>query len=189
MNFFKLFLLVSPISIFSQELLKCNNNINYILKNTENQYISLKIEGEVEQLKNPQVFVLNQKTILQLLLNDSKNYTEQGNDDLTIMATYVLSEGKYFSSIFKKKIDLAIFPEELNEGKKAIYWYFSLPESATADSKIKALKSVFITSVNGTVITTIGTTQFENQSIEEIRKQLVDFSKNIKIDNKKEICN
>ena len=186
MKLIKFLFVIIPISIFSQELVKCEDNVNYIVKNFNGSFIKIKTTEEVKQLDNPQIFVLNENIIIQLLLNDSKNYKNYGKDDLSVMASYVLSEGEYFSSIFKKKVDLTILPEELNNDKKAIFWSFDIPENANA--KIKALKSVFITSINEHVITTIGTTQFENQKIEDIKKQLIELSKNISLSKTKEIC-
>ena len=106
------------------------------------------------------------------------------------MASYVLSEGDYFSSLFKEKIELAIFPKDINKNKKALFWYFNVPKLVSSDSKneLNALKSVFITSLNGNTIITIGTTQFENQKIKDIENHLFELIKTIKISKSKKVC-
>ena len=78
----------------------------------------------------------------------------------------------------------------MSDTKKAIFWHFSLPENTTSTSnnEIKALKSVFITSVKNDKIITIATTQFENQKLENIEKFLVDLTKTIELKNNKEFC-
>ena len=190
MKFIKILLLFFPIFSFSQELIKCNDSINYIVKNFDTENYAIEIKGNIEQLKNPKVFLLNNITIIQLLTNETKDYTKYGNDELSIMASYVIKEGEYFSGAFKKKVDLAIIPENLSDTKKAIFWHFSLPENTTSTSnnEIKALKSVFITSVKNDKIITIATTQFENQKLENIEKFLVDLTKTIELKNNKEFC-
>ena len=97
MKLIKFLFVIIPMSIFSQELVKCEDNVNYIVKNFNGNFIKIKTTEEVKQLDNPQIFVLNENIIIQLLLNESKNYKNYGKDDLSVMASYVLNEGEYFS--------------------------------------------------------------------------------------------
>jgi hypothetical protein len=190
MKLIKIFLFFLPIFSFSQEIIKCNDSINFIVKDFGSENYGIKVKGNVEQLQNPKVFLLNKISIIQLLTNEVKEYSKYGNDELSVMASYIMSEGEYFSNSFKKKVDLAMIPENLTETKKAIFWHFSLPENVTSTSKneLKALKSVFITSVKNDKIITIATTQFENQKLENIEKFLVYLTKSIDVKNNKDFC-
>ena len=182
--------LILPISLFSQEIIRCGDSANYVVKNIGSENITIKIIGEIKQLQNPQVFLLNKTTIIQLLINDKKDYSKYGNDELSILTSYIMSEGEYFSAAFKNKLDLAMIPENLNGTRKAIFWHLSLPPNITSnsDNKLKALKSVFISSVKNDRIITIATTQFDNQKLENIEKHLVELTKTIEIKNNSEIC-
>lgn len=190
MRLIKILFLVLPNLFFSQEIIKCNDSVNFIVKNIGSENYAVKVTGNIKQLQNPQVFVLNEISIIQFLINNTKNYSQNGNDELSIMASYIMSEGKYFSGLFKEQVNLEIFPENLTNIKKAVFWYFSLPLSVQSNSKneSKALKNVFITSVKNDEIITIGTTQFENQKLENIEKLLVDLTKNIEVRTDKEFC-
>ena len=65
-------ILLLPLSIFSQELIRCKDSLNYIVKEIDSKYVSLKINGKIRQLENPQVFLVNENTIIQLIVNSSK---------------------------------------------------------------------------------------------------------------------
>ncbi len=190
MKSIKFFFLIFPFFLFSQELLKCNDSINYIVKNLNSKNIAIKIEGKIRQLENPQIFLLNDDTIIQLLTNETKDYLENGKEEIPIIATYVLKEAEYFSELFKEKINLAMLPEDLLETKKALFWHFNLPQNTKSkeSNELKALKSVFISLVENDEIITIGTTQFENQKLENIEKILIDLAKNVKVNNNKNFC-
>lgn len=172
------FLLIIPILTFSQEIIKCKDSTNFILNKIDNEYLSIKIKGNIDKTENPKVLVLNDNIIIQTLINKKKQYNENGDDEITILATYVLNEGNYFSSIFKKKVDLAIFPVDLEYSKKAIFWHFDLPKNKSKND-IEATKSVFISIVKNDHIYTIGTTLFQNQKLEKLEKLLISLIKTV----------
>ncbi len=179
MKILKGLLLIIPVLTFSQEVIKCKDSTNFILNKIDKEYLSIKVKGNIDKTENPKVLVLNGNIIIQTLINKKKDNNENGNDEIAILATYVLKEGNYYSSIFEKKVDLAIFPVDLENSKKALFWHFDLPKNKSKNDDVDATKSVFISIVKNENIYTIGTTLFQNQKLEVLEKLLISLIKTV----------
>jgi hypothetical protein len=120
---------------------------------------------------------------LQSLLVNKQDYTSNGNADIPILSSYIIKETEYFTGVFKERLNLMMEPVELSKDKKAVIWYFDFPEKVQKQvqpGQTPAVKQVSISLVVGDFVYSIGTTQFKDQSFDDLKKLLAESIKTIK---------
>ena len=171
-----LFLIVLPVFTTAQDLLRCNDSISFYVNQKDNYYCMIKLTGKVQNTENDRVFVINNNT-LQAMLVDKDSYLGDGTADIPVLSNYILSEMEYFSGLYKEKLYVTMIPVDGPGDRKAIVWYFDIPENARpqeTENTSPAVKIVSVSMVTERYIYSIGTTQFKDQSFDELQKLLTD---------------
>ena len=169
-------------SIFSQKLIKCNDSISFVGISKNGFHTFLKLHGEISVTENKRVFNVNNFAIQSLLI-DKFNYKSNENGDIPILVNYITKETEYFTTIYKSRLDLQLVPIDINSEKKAVLWFFDIPEKfkENIDNKIdKADHQVFISMITENYIYSIASTKFENQSYELIKEMIINQIKSLK---------
>lgn len=189
----KILILISLIIIkvgYTQEIIKCNNNLNFLYLAQNDFHSYMKIQGQIKETENKQVFTLNNFPIQTLLIYKNTIHTK-GDKNLETLVTYILNEVEYLTGVYKEKLKLKLDPIELADGKKAVLWSFDVPESfkKNIQSTVKVDKQVFISRITGEFIYSIASSQFSNQKFEKIKDILIKLIRNIEYGKVKEIAN
>ncbi|APG65395.1 hypothetical protein LPB136_08530 [Tenacibaculum todarodis] len=186
-----LIIFLSTLFSYSQEFIKCKDSINYLYIKNNNYHSYLKVEGKLEKTENPKVFKLGDY-ILQTLLIEKNKFNKGKDNEIEIIVNYILKESEYLTSVYKSKLDLNFVPIELEKNKKAVLWFFKIPEEfkKNINEPIKAERQVFVSRLTEEFIYSIASTQFENQSFEKIKEILGELIKSVEYGKvKEEICN
>jgi len=173
-----LFLLsICSITAWAQTRVKCDATTSFVIHQKENFYCHIKLVGEIHDTGDSRVIGFK-NYVLQTLIAGKGAYLSKGTEDIPVLTNYMISETQYFTSQFKEKLNLMAIPVQITKDKKAVIWYFDLPESVQKQAgpgETPAIKQVSISIVAGDFIYSIGTTQFKNQSFEEIQKMLTEL--------------
>lgn len=178
-------LLLIPVLGSAQGLIKCNDTTSFFVNQKENFYCYIKLAGKVSETANSRVIVVNNYA-LQSLLIKKENYMSNGKDDIPILTNYMISETQYFTGIYKEKLSLMMVPVEISKEKKAVIWYFDIPDNfqkQVQPGETPAVKQVSISIVIGDFVYSIGTTQFKGQSFDDLKKLLSDLILTINYQN------
>lgn len=175
-----LLLLLIPVIGSAQSLIKCNDSTSFYVHQKDDFYCYIKLTGKLSESGNSSVVVINGNALQSLLIN-KQNYLLNGIDDISILKTYMVSETKYYTGIFKEKLNLMMALVEISKDKKAIIWYFDIPDNLQKQQvqqvqpeMIPAVKQVFISIVVGDFVYSIVTTQFKGRSFDDLKKLLLD---------------
>jgi hypothetical protein len=175
-----LFLLI-PIICSAQTIIKCNDSTCFSINQTENYYCYVMLIGTIQKTENARVIAFNNYALQSLLLN-KKEYTTNDNDDIAILTNYMLSETQYFTGVYKEKLNLMMIPIEISNNKKAVLWYFDVPKKSqnqVQKPSQPAVKQVFVSTITGDFIYTMGTTLFKNQSFDNLQTTLTKLIQSI----------
>ena len=175
-----LFLLI-PIMGNAQNLIRCNDSISYFVNQNENFYCSIKLKGKVSMTSLNKVIFFDSQS-LQALLIEEKYYLLNGKEDTAILKNYIISESNFYAKSFKEDIKTMMIPVEISEYKKALIWYFDIPENIIKQGNprpIYGIKQVFISVIVDNYIYSIATTQFNNQNLDTILKLLTNLTRTI----------
>ena len=184
----QILLLIIPIIGSAQSLIKCNDEISFFVNQNDNFYCHIKLNGKVgkvDEIGNQTVINFNDYALQTLLLN-KQNYISDGEDDIAILTNYIIGETQYFTSIFKEKLDLMMIPVEISKDKKAVIWYFDIPDKIQKQIQSEdtpAVKQVSISITVGNFVYSIGTTLFKGQSFDDLQKLLSDLVMTIEYNN------
>lgn len=177
-NWILLAILILPVVTSAQNLIYCNDSLTYFINKKDSVNLCIELNGRVSKTEHEKV--VNYKNYpIQTVTAYKKNYLTKGNDEISILVDYIMSETRYFSNLFEKRLELEIIPFELNKNKKALIWNFDIPQKTHGKmqpGEHKAIKQIQISVVDEEYIFSIGTTQFENQEykdLEDLLKELI----------------
>ncbi|MCF8298264.1 MAG: hypothetical protein K9J13_12025 [Saprospiraceae bacterium] len=177
----QLLFLIIPVIGSAQNLIKCNDSTFYFINQKENYYCYVELIGDIQETENNKVISFNNYAMQSLLLNKI-DYKTNDNDDIAILTNYMLSETEYYSGLYKEKLYLMMIPIEISKNKKAVIWYFDVPkkiQDLTQEPSQPAVKQVFVSVISRDFIYSIGTTQFKDQSFDNLQIALTRLIKSI----------
>lgn len=173
-----LILCILPMLINAQKLVKCNNSIAYFIKTKYDANFYIKLVGKSAESENVNVITYNDYAV-QTLIAKKQDYQSNGKEETPILTNYIMGETKYFTQLYKAKLNLTMEPYVVSDVKKAILWYFDIPAKIQQQAMggSPAIRQLSISIVMGDYIFSIGTTQFKDQSLESVKKVLTDLIK------------
>ena len=163
----------------AQNLIKCGDSTSFFINQKENFYCFIKLTGNVIGTTNNKVIFYNNH-MLQTLLVNKQNYLSRGNDDILVLTTYMISETQYQINIYQEPLKLEVTKVQISKDKDALIWYYDIPDKIQKQVQLgetPAVRQVSISIVVGDFIYSIGSTQFKNQSYDELKKLLSDLIK------------
>lgn len=154
----------------AQEIVECPTKTFWYIPGTGATNYSLLLPAKPKTTDHPQVIMLN-NSLMQYLLVSTKEFIKAGedNDEVDLLVRYVTYESQYMADTYKGDFNMQLQMEQLPNGKKALYWYFDVPNSGKDEAK----RQHFIEVITGDTIFGLAATQFEGQEPETIRKSLV----------------
>jgi|GEM_PF-4675228 len=169
-----LLLLFIAISVNAQQLYRCDEKKTYWALERDSVCFSVTINGEAEPFPGqPKLVVIDKTNVLQYVINPIAPYMEglEPADSATFkpIIAYAQSEAGYMSEQYHTQLQLHM--ENASVGnKKILLWYYDSPASAGGNAKAQLYATIII----GDRIVGLGTTQFEGQSFEQVKKVLLD---------------
>ena len=188
-----LLILLLPFTIFSQEIVKCNDSLNFIVFKFENDFITFKTDEKIELMHSSGSFHLNDNFLFSIKIVPILNNDEKSNDELSILTDYATTVIEKSTKNLKELLKLYKIPIEINNYQTALFWHFKLPENLRVEVekkgfKLKELKVVYLSTTIENSIVNIETILMKNENIEEIKSLFLDIMKTIKLTKTKNVC-
>lgn len=160
----------------AQQLFHCDTTFSYWTFVKDSSFFSIKITGNVKPTNNKNVVSVN-GNVLQNVITEKNIFVkkDEENTEMKIIIRYILSEGEYFTSVFKQKVNLQMMKAPLGENF-AIVWFFDMPAGHNKEVK----RQVFATILSGDKIFGLNSSQFNNQKFETVRDFLMDIISTLK---------
>lgn len=173
------FLLI-PADSFAAKVKLCTESSGYFAVGEGETWSYIKLDGRIKTFEDER-FVESNGHPLQILLN-RKSRQERGKDDLAVLGDHVSSEARYYARALDADLDVQMAQFDLPRGRKGVVWYFAIPEKVRRDSsETSAVKQVFASVVLSEFILSLASSQFKNQTLEEVRKNLTGLIKTGKL--------
>lgn len=153
-----------------QSLVRCNDKVTYWVIPDGNDYYTVKLKGDIDLSHQHDILNVDEKA-LQYILLDTSHYTTKKNDDESILLSYLAEETIYLRSKFKNP-SLNVYEEiiPLNKEKKAVFWYFELPEGKNKEVTAQLFAHVIV----GKRIFGLGSPLFAGEDFDALRVFLLE---------------
>jgi len=170
-----LFILITLATI-GQKLNTCSIKRAYWTFDKSGSFLAVQLPGNAKVTERSNVVTIGNYA-LQYVIADKKNYLK-GLDDTTglmPLISYARSEGGYMSEQFNEKLNIEMSKAAL-PGGTALIWSFDMPPSVSAEVK----KQIFIDVVIGDKIFGLSSSQFVDQTYDEVEDFLIRIISSLK---------
>ncbi|PZR22002.1 MAG: hypothetical protein DI539_06505 [Flavobacterium psychrophilum] len=161
--FLKMMMVLFTANLPAQRLVKCNDNTAYWVIPDNNLLYALTLKGDVDLSDNPEIINSN-NTAIQYILLQKPYATDSEKDDEALLTRHIESERQRLKKIFNTPsltVDSKIiFLPKM--GKKAVFWYFELPEGFNNE----VVAQLFMHVVIGEKLFGLGTPLFKGYDFE-----------------------
>jgi hypothetical protein len=169
-------LVIIPVLFFfagliSQEVIQCDTATSFWVIKKDKETYTVKLHGKVIKSNMPTVLVVN-KYALQYIMVDKAQFVnrENANSEQEILQTYIKSEVDYLSKVLNTKLNVSMQNAPLSKDRNVIVWSYPMPEGQNSSVKIQLFACMII----GDKIIGFGSSQFTDQTFEEVRDFLMD---------------
>ncbi|TAE18326.1 MAG: hypothetical protein EAZ95_04400 [Bacteroidetes bacterium] len=168
----------------AQTVLECDEKASFFINETDNAHFFIKLKGKVIKTQNARV-IMFQEHMMQTLLAPTSKYKDNDTEDLKILIKYALGEAEYLSGIFKRRVELGMEKMDLANGKKALFWYYDIPqppkkEEDTDTKTVRFVKQVSFSLVLDDTIYSVGATLSETQNFDDLKKMMTEIANTAK---------
>ncbi len=182
-----LLLLITISHVYGQQLEKCDSVNSFWIIEKDKTIYTLKITGKVTTTERENVISIDDYA-LQYLVVDKEKYENKGKEEteLEILVNYVSSEINYMSAQYKTTLETQALQAPLTSKKDVIVWWYKMPEGLNEQVSSQIFASIIIDDK----IFGVGSPQFNDQKLEDIRDFLMDILSTLrKVDKKKDLQN
>lgn len=161
----------------AQTLVECDEKTSFFAVEKDGVYFAVKLVGKATTTKHPSLIIF-EGYIMQTLLIPVKEHTKNGTDDLSVTISHALSEAEYLSGVLKKRVDIGMEKLDLDNGKKALFWYYDIPQPPDNQEKKSELTVKFVKQVSFSVVLedkiySVAATLSDKQNLEDLKKTLL----------------
>ena len=162
-------ILASAVCVNGQKLYTCNLKRAYWTFDKNGSFLAVQLPGNAKPTERSNVITIGNYA-LQYVIVDKRNYLKGLADTTGVMPliSYAQSEGGYMSEQFNEKLNIEMSKAPLPDGT-ALIWSFDMPPHISAEVK----KQIFIDVVIGDKIFGLSSSQFVDQTYDEVEDFLI----------------
>lgn len=172
--FFAIFLSTMQ-AVHSQRIYECDASHSWWTFEKGGSRMAVKISAKVQRTENKNVISAG-NYVLQYVITEKEKYIKSASDTgLIPLIAYAQSEGGYMSEQFHAHLDLKMLKAPV-EGRRILIWSFDMPTGVSPSVKAQIFVNVLI----GDKIFGLSSSQFSDQSYDEVKDFLVSVISTLK---------
>lgn len=171
----------------AQSIIKCDHNTSFWLIEDNTINYAVELHGDIAKSKIPDLINIEDKA-LQYIILDKIHFIKEGEniEDSVVLSRYVAEESEYLSYLFPKPFNVETQIGTLPSGKHFLLWWYKIPEGRSKE----VAAQVFVNVIEGEILFGLGSPQFIDLNLEDIKTFLINTIATLSIiKNKNSLCN